>query len=515
MAAHHFPIHQTTAGAPDAIVDWFALFQNWITGTVGWTVVAGGGTTDLVLRSLGEAGGYTMLFVHIWRVGVGNTVRIEVSDDAIPTHETNEGGTLDSGGANPFTFWMSANKEMIIVCWASGAGCRYISAGALMPFALNPPDETYHIVATSGQATASILRASTGVWDVDINNTYDDLSDNAVIDNLTGTFPLFGIIANRNNLVAGQYHLQSGWISPASVPHGTTLDTVDAGGSSSWIVLNDVVSTHNFALWTGGVIPTGDPDGAWFGSSAGNAATPQILLDAFAAQAVACGWTDHGDPGYPLLVAPDINRLIHSVGEDGTSDIWVYLSYDATGAQNFRLTADTDGALTHYGNAEQPWQAAHWPANYIISGDRDMMVVAVQEGDANDYYGMCLGKAFEAAPWINPYSGVVVTKISPHAHDGDVLESHRVPGNWGTTVVVNEQPGQLINMNPNAYDGTTYLVYPMVIREGWHIIGSPKYAMCTSGGGIAQGDTITCGAKVYTVLSYWTGFGYFWALRTT
>ena len=47
----------TTPGAPDEIVDWFATFQQWMTAVVGWTVEAGGGTTNVVFRSISEAGG--------------------------------------------------------------------------------------------------------------------------------------------------------------------------------------------------------------------------------------------------------------------------------------------------------------------------------------------------------------------------------------------------------------------------------------------------------------------------
>lgn len=512
MAAHHLA-GGTTPGAPDAIVDWFATLQTWLTGVVGWTIVAGAGTTDIVYRSLGELGGYTMLFVHIWRVGVGNTIRMEVSDDVIPTHETNEAGILDTAGANPFLFWMSANLEMIVLCIANGAGCRYISAGALMPFALNPADETYHMVATSGQLTASILRASTGVWDVDIGNFGDMSSDNYLTDNLTGTHPIFGMIADQQNTIAGQYHLQSFWVNNA-LAHGSTLATQDAGGTSTWIILHDNVSNHRFALWTGGVIPTGSPDGAWFGSASGVAATPAGLLVALDAFAAARGWTTHGDPGFPL-VPPSENRQYQSVGEDGTRDIWVYLTYNAA-ANQFWTSADTDGAWSHPAQEQVPWNALWWPCNYYFAGDRDCLIILVQEAVTNRYYALYLGIPNEAAPWVDTYSNVLVASVTPFGGaEGMIVQQHAAPPGWAANVFVTERNIWLVNSNANAFDGQTYFVDPLSVGEGGpYFLGTLKYLYYTDGGGIAQGDTITVGAQVYTVLMWHGGFNYYYALRT-
>lgn len=511
MASHHLA-DTTTLGAPDEIIDFFAILVNWLTATVGWTVAATASNVDYTFQSLGEAGGYTMLFVHVWRVGVGNTIRMEVCDDIIPTHQTAELGTLDTAGANPVQFWMSANLEQMILCIANGAGCRYISAGALMPFAQNPVDETYHMVATSGQLTASILRASTGVWDVDIGNFGDPMSDNYLVDNLTATYPLFGMFADQGNLVAGQYHLQSYEIN-GMLAHGATLDTIDAGGTSTWIVLHDNVSGHRFALWTGGVIPTGSPDGAWFGSAAAAAATAAALLNALDVFALARGWTVHGDPGFPL-VPPRLNRQYHSVGEDGTRDIWVYLCYDTVTNIWWQYVSD-DAILTNFGNHGVNWQVGWWPCNYIFAGDRDCLVVCVQEGTNNTYWALYIGIPNEAAPWTDPYSNALVARVANlGGANGVILQQHSVPPGWAANLAVWERNLQLVNSNASAFDGQTYFVAPITVSENLMFIGTLKYLYYTDGGGIAQGDTITVGAQVYTVLA-WSNIPYYFALRTT
>lgn len=512
MAAHHLQ-GNTTPGAPDAIIDWFATLVAWLTGTVGWTVAATASNVDYTFRSIGEAGLYTMLHVHIWRVGVGNTIRMEVCDDIIPTHQTNEGGIMDTLGANPFQFWMSANLEMIVTAIAEGAGCRYLSGGCVMQFALNVPDETYTMVASNGQNEGSVLRYHTGVWDRDIWNFGNLLAWRFAVDNLTGAFPLFGMMADQQNNACGQYHLQS--FTCDSLVHGDTVETQDPAGSSTWIALHDNQDGHRFALWTGGVIPTGSPDGTWFGSAAGNALTAQILIDAFAAFAVARGWTDHGDPGFPL-VAPRINRQFHSVGEDGTRDIWVYLCYD-TVTNIFYNCFSTDAIGTHLANIQTSWAGAGWGANYMFAGDRDCLICALQHNVNLAYYAMYHGLPVEAAPWINAYSNVLVARFSALiGGEGAILESHNIPGNWGTQCMVTENQTWLLNSNANAYDGLTYFVNPVEVYEGgWQYLGTLKYINYTSGGGIAQGDTIQIGAKVYTCMLGNAGFNYWYALRTT
>jgi len=158
----------TTAGAPDEIVDWFATFQAWMI-QVGWTVAAGGGTTDVYFQSVGEAAPppLTMLFIRVWRdPGNPNRVLIEVADDIVPTHITAEAGYVDGGGAQ-FPFWLSGDRDAINVVFRAGAVYNSVYAGLVMPFAHTVPDETYQMIATSTQIAGSILRDSTGIWDVD------------------------------------------------------------------------------------------------------------------------------------------------------------------------------------------------------------------------------------------------------------------------------------------------------------------------------------------------------------
>lgn len=69
--------------------DWFATFEAWISATVGWTIEAGAGTTDLIIRSVSEAGGLTMLWARVWLVGT--QIHVELRDDLAGTHVTTRG----------------------------------------------------------------------------------------------------------------------------------------------------------------------------------------------------------------------------------------------------------------------------------------------------------------------------------------------------------------------------------------------------------------------------------------
>lgn len=482
----------TAPAAPDEIVDWFATFEAWIQ-TAGWVIVAGAGTEDLVISSTGEAAGFTKLFVHIWRDGVNpNRVRGEVRDDAPGTHETTRLGYVDSGGVQ-FAFWMTADKDAIAIVFKSGQYYRLIYLGCLVPIALNPPDETYYMVATNGLLSAAILRQHTGVWDRDITNYHDNIADNITLSALDGSFPVYGLLANKRDEIAGEYkHIGAEIGVAVPVMPEDTITTGYGAATSSWIVLSHL--TKKFALQTSAGLPAGLPDGAGFASQAGITADAidfiTVVLPAFL---VPMGWIDLGPPGVDT-----VSRLFYSQGESGTEDIYCIVGWTAAGY--WRLYVQDDAVGTHrtpawnYGRMT----AASFPSNYVVSGDLDCFVFATIY--FGTYYPHWLGMVIPSNPNL-PSTDYRLCTHSRQSDDQYLLRGH--DGLYNKSCDWYFGSPMMGGSQPNLFDGTTYLVWPGHLvypgASGVESVGMTKYLFCTSGGGIAQLDTITVGPRVYTV----------------
>ena len=89
-----------TTGNAASVPAWFTAFEVFIQ-QCGWTIVAGAGTTNLTIRSLGVNRRYSKLFANVRR----NLSRVicEVQDDAVGTHKTTSGYFCD-GGAGAFDY---------------------------------------------------------------------------------------------------------------------------------------------------------------------------------------------------------------------------------------------------------------------------------------------------------------------------------------------------------------------------------------------------------------------------
>ncbi len=502
----------TTFGAADEVVDWFATFEPWAVG-IGWTVISGGGTTNLVLRSVSEAGGLTMLFLHIYRDGGDPShVRIEVMDDAIGTHETDEQGYLESLD-NRFPFWMSGDMDAIVVCWKSGFLYHTIYAGLVLPFALAVPDETYRMIATSRQIRGSILRDSGGVWDVN-SEMYDHSGmDNVLKDGLDDTFPLDTTYFGRQADVAGQLKHVSGVIPVESVMVPDILTSQVPGGSSTWIVLADRFK-NRYAMQTGGDLPTAfPPDPGTFVAAAGVAANYAALFGALAAHLTGLGWVDLGVPAVPGIAS---GRYFSSVGESNVDEIYIGFYYLTPVIDTFYVFTQDDAAGTHrdahptHRYLDAP---ADFPAPYWICGDRDFCIIVFQHGA--DYSMLVAGLVPSFTPLLLPprapltpyslYAGAMGE--SPGGLDplGLILRDHN--GNWNETVVFLADPNESDLSSPNNFDGTTYILWPMLLYDAIDttLLGQLRYVGKVAGGGVANLDTITIGAEVYTVFHTFAG----------
>jgi len=492
----------TTPGAPDEIINWFATFQAWV-ATAGWSVAAGGGTTDLYLRSASEDGGLMMLYLHVWRdLGNPNRVRIEVQDDLAGTHATNEAGFLDGAGAQ-FSFWMCGDKDAISICFLGGVTYHTIYAGLVMPFAMTVADETYSMIATSSRTDGSILRDSDGTWDVDHNLTDSAILDNADVDAYDASFPLCGTFFDAGANIAGQLKHVSGHIDPAALVVQTLLTTSGPEGQTDWIVLQDRFA-NRYAMRTGGVKPTGSPEVATFAAVTGIATNLADLWTALSTHLVGLGWADLGDPGHHTE-----GRLYYSQGESGVDEIYIgyswnnavtdeffpYVQDDAVGTHRFPTTY-----LTYLG-------AGYFPINYWICGDLDCCVLVFQKYNGYNLIWSGLVPAF--APGLRPpYPGPALSEYQMFAgmQQGPVFANilagqlRRHNGVWAQPAVMNDDGAGMVNSNPNNFDGTTYLVWPILAHTAvnWEFLGQLRYVGRSSGGGIGSMDTITLGEQVYT-----------------
>ena len=505
----------TTAGAPDEVVNWFGTFQAWMTA-LGWTVENVITAVNIVFRSTSELGGLTMLWMRVWQdLGNPTRIRFEVRDDLAGTHETNEGGYIDTAGAQ-FAFWMSGDKDAIIVCARGGAVYRSVYAGMVLPFAATVPDETYRMIATSLHNTGSILRDAGGVWDVDHPIYWSAVMDDALIDRYDGSLPLGGTYFDRRANIAGQLlHVSCPIHDPGPVVMDV-LETGRPGATTDWIVMS-YGGAFLYAMRTGGVLPTGVVDPGTFAAATGVVANYAALWAAIAAFAVAQGWTDLGDPGWL-----DSGRFFSSPGESGVDEIFAGFAMQidvGVGLDRFYAYVTDDAVPTHRFPTATPLylDAAEFPINYWICGDADCLVLVIQRPGGYGLFWSGLIPAFAPgllAPWagpvLSPYQLVSLKQGDGIGLNisGGLIRGH--DGAWNQTVYFYDEGGNDLLSNPNNFDATTYLVWPLLVCEviaaiNCEVIGQMRYVGFSDGGGIANMDTITVGAEVYTVFHDSTG----------
>jgi len=511
----------TTPGAPDSIVNWFATFEAWITGTVGWIVASGSGTTNLVIRSTGEAGGLTKLYVRIWR-GSGATINyvyMECRNDAVGTRVTTNDGYVDSGGVQ-FAYFMAADKDAISIHWKTAAGYRWKYAGLVWPFALTIPDETYQMISANLiNGAAAILRNQAGLWDQDATLTDHPYLDDALRDRFDNSMSLIGVYYNTGLNIAGQLKHVGGEIGDGAVNPEDTVTTGFAPATTTWIALTDQTPVK-FPVRTGGVLPTGFPDGAHFTHQSGVAPDLNTFLtNIIPTFLTGIGWTNHGEQGW---INCSVSRLFSSPGEAGIDQIFIGYGYQP--AINTGLYGDVQDNLarTHCIYADRlALVAGDFPLNYWLTADRDCFLLTFQRGVEYNAMWMGMVQAFAPglyAPGLTPYKMVLLIRVGVGGAAGmRLLREH--DGTWGpgTSGHVLIHTLEEWTSNPNAYDGTTYHLWPSVgaalVGADYEPIGVLRYYFGTKGGGIANLDTITVGARVYTIF-FTSATVTPWAMRT-
>ncbi len=511
----------TTKGAADPIADWFATFEAWITTVVGWTLVAGAGTTDLWLSSVGEGGAaYTMLFVRIWQPAGTDTIRAEVADDAIPTHITNEGGALDIDGLGEFQYWISADLDAILMVVPYRGGYRPLYVGIIEPLAITPADERSHMVATgTALSTASILHHHTLAWDVDINN-YGFTGFSANLRRSmkgAGNFLLMPIIADRQNAIAGQYKFLSYREGDPTVAPGDLMPSTTWGGTANWLRMYD--GAFKYSMQISGAPPGDIPQAAGFAVATGISASQGNLIGVdLVAFLTGIGWTDLGDPGGPDVT----NRLFYSPGEDGTRNIYVLLGTQVATGIHIYVQDDAGGTHRTVANLYALVVPAEFPLTYYFAGDLDGFSIMLRALIIGRDSFLSAGLSHMQCPNIAGDEYNMFAWVDwPAAHNYTLRRRGDDTWNAGWLYTSVNGAGNLTNSNANAYDLATYSIWPIQLcdrgpsaaltMDPW---GTLRYIYWTNGGGIASLDTITIGGEVYTIGNTGGAMG-FLAIRST
>lgn len=497
------------AAAPNEIDNWFAVFQAWV-AAIGWTVESGGGTDDLVISSLGEHGDKTMLFIRIWRVPATNVVRMETRNDAAGTQNTSADNGLDSGGVQ-FNYWMSGDLDSVAVVWER-TGTYYLRyAGLLMPFALNPPDETYYSASAYRLLSAAILRRFDHAWDQNDTNYWSAALTIASIDADDGSFPIGGLYFGDRGDIAGQYKHLSCRIQDAVVTMLDTITTQQDSGDTEWIVLADQIG-YKFAMRTGGINPTGDPPGT-FTHSEGVAYTTAAFFAALGAFMVGNGFTALDVSG---ISGRTHDWEFHGTGESGAEDIFIRASW--TGAPNHFFLAVADSTLGTPGrhettNAEiAEWTDYHFPTQFYFSGDRDCVVLTIN--DSMQCMPLYAGvPRMTARNLSSPFMRVVVVG-GLGIVEQRLLLSHAGAWNQQISWQWGGDGAQCTDSSPNLYDGETMILWPLLLFAGTPMVGQMKYTFACAGDALSVCDLIRVNGEIYKVFTWNFGGNYrYWAMR--
>ncbi len=155
-----------TEGSTRTTASFFAIFEAFVV-SIGWTVVAGSGTTNMVISSTGESGLLNKLFVHAW-APTATTMRFEVQDDAAGTHVTTDGNVQYISATLNQYYALVGDKDYIIVHTNCTIERRTHYVGLLLPIFNNPAlDETYRIVSAQldpDTQGCQLLRNAAGAW---------------------------------------------------------------------------------------------------------------------------------------------------------------------------------------------------------------------------------------------------------------------------------------------------------------------------------------------------------------
>jgi len=538
-------------GQANTIPAFFAAFEAFIT-SLGWTVVAGAGTTNLIINSTGEAGGLTKLFVNVYRdpfVPFEN-IYVEVQDDAVGTNVTTSGNYLRTAG-NAIYYQMNGDKDALSIFVRHTNGQHLIYAGRAVPFEINEPDDEYSMfcleIPAVGAAPGRILRDHTGAWDQNAWIGWEIPAGNGIPGAgpsvLDKTIPLEELYAtifyagHGANYAVGQLKHLSRPFNHFNGHDGDELTTTGIGGSTAkWTVIRANVDAtpaeyYTLAMQTQGAITTQSMDGAQFASVTG---APASLVD-FLDNVLVPFMTARGYTVENYAPTSGYNRdyFFHSVGESGVDDIHIRV-YQKLLANTFAFYSVTDITKAH-STTEIAYYFYNFTGNYTyyLCGDRDFVVCAYHKSgvDAASLWDVAwAGKLIPLTP--DTRTGTPNTDYSVVRGFEDstrlavnTIELLRDPdtGTWGPGLVCDMAQSTYISYtaagwrylsSPSPFDGTTYLLLPFnviyypPIGSKYLNIGRLKYVYDVSGAALGSLDTVTClDGQIFRVFRIYVGGG--------
>lgn len=495
-------------GTANHVIHWFALLEAFLVAA-GWTVRSGTGTTTIVFSSPGEAGGRTKLFIRFRQDGA-NAERVwyRVQDDTGGTHFTTENATYNSyleapgAGLIPFEYWLSADKDKVIGGFKAGLAYTGSYVGIVEPFAL-AVDEEEQMVAISlskgGTYTGYVLKDDDGNWDEIVRS--GGLTTSYVKSPLDSSVPLFALRVDHlayDKIVGQAMDVSARITSLPGINAEDTITTGVTGATSTWIVLG--TGTNRWAMRTGGNVPLGSLEGAYFAHTSGLATSMVDFESKLLTFMTAIGWTKVANPS-PVW---PIDYFWNSAGESGVDNIYIHWYYQTN--TRYYMGVSDDTALTHIttpgvlpasGGTPPFLRDSDFPTQYYLTADRDCLLVAIEIAGLFPWIWAGMFKTFLPDPdsIATPYKVGNVARNFVGATDERLLRGH-IASAWNTTL--GDAPDGFTNSSPNDFDGTTNVIWQFPLWEASScMIGVAKYLHRLSGPAFSLMDTVAIGARSF------------------
>ena len=526
-------------GIATSVVNFFATFEAWVVA-LGWTVSAGSGTTNLVLASTGESGLLNKLYANVWQDATPSRIRIELRDDAAGTHKTTRDAYLDTKVATVrFRYYLAGDKDAFCVVVQAGVGYTNIYAGLLEPFARSVVDETYKMAVISNFQSwgtcGTVLRNSAGAWDQDMALNTNVAFDYNILARLKTSnkehvwFPYQAYLGTGTGIAGTPKFWCAGGDETGKVPSaGVELTATGYSSTAVWEVFsgNIGVSGGCVSLLKSGNIEASALDGNFANVTGVPASAADFFDNVLIPFMTGRGWTNVNLGGVAYLR----RYAFYSVGVTGNDRIQI-IAYITNASPTYVYGSVADNTLAHVCPTHIMYNHTG-STKYYLSGDKDC-ICGLGSSGAGTYYYYWMGKALPMSPYLNK-GAIPNTDYFCYNFGSSFLRFYHlrstVDDSWTPTtgedaisqgnIQANGESAAALNSNPSAYDGTTYLLFPVfcmnkqgapVVLEIFytHLVGRCKYIFQTSGGGLANLDTITLdNGEVYIV--YASGFANWW-----
>ena len=515
------------AGTVVNIDTFFTILETWLVNTIGWILVSGSGTQDLILSSDGEYGdyaGYTgPIYVHIYQGTAANDKYIygQVYLDAAGTQKSTETTVcrlvLNDAG-DSFDYYMSADKEAFVIYVKDLTSGNYtrLYLGTLIPYAKTLSGPEYMLFAGGG-ASGYLLKGSAGSWSTSGTEFTYTVPAITAINELDSSVALFAAHINTSEAgvaLAGQLRHVSARTYLTALSALTYIKTFDDGIETEWIILpRESTTTTLTALRIGGDISTGVYTEDNFQYTTGIASDKAALFAALEAWLVGTvGWTVESGSGTETIV-------YSSIGESGTDAIFIRYRW-ASDYIYGRVQNDAAGTqATSEANISIPTTSISttiFPTRYHFCGDKDCICITVHTSSGGFNEPLWLGALTpfaltlpETSYKLLAYSERTTTRYSYLLRKNAAATSW----NYAVTALPTVLFSAPLQVDPQAY----YLVPMHVYQSAAPItaVGIMKYIMrSTSSPTLSVNDTLQIGNQKYTNFYQGSTTFYNWAMRT-